>query len=127
MCSSRLCETCKGESPTKVILFYPPLILLSPASKTETSYKQNPTILCVFYFVCLHSSKALFLVELKGHVRLIFDSKVVIFISWTPMTLEELAVSCVNVKSINTFILNALKSNAKQADVFCMLDTKHSV
>ena len=43
------------------------------------------------------------------------------------MTLEELRISCVNVNSINTFKLKALRENAKQADILCMLDTKHSV
>ena len=43
------------------------------------------------------------------------------------MTLEEFSVSCVNVNSLNTFKLNALKDNAKQVDIFCMVDTKHSV
>ena len=43
------------------------------------------------------------------------------------MTLEEFRVSCVNVNSINNFKLRALKENAKQADIFCMVDTKHNL
>ena len=43
------------------------------------------------------------------------------------MTPELLRVSCVNVNSINTFKLKTLRDNAKKADIFCLLDTKHSV
>ena len=42
------------------------------------------------------------------------------------MTLEELTVSALNVNSINTFKHKALRSVAKEADIFCMLDTKHT-
>ena len=43
------------------------------------------------------------------------------------MNLEEIRISCVNVNSINIFKLRALRENAKQSDIFCMVDTKHNL
>ena len=42
------------------------------------------------------------------------------------MKLEEIRISCVNVNSINIFKFRALRENAKQSDIFCLIDTKHN-
>ena len=85
MCTPRLSESTKGESPTPLIFYHPPLILPTPTCTTETSYiKKIRPYFCVFYLMNLHKSKAPYLVEPNWQNRLAFNSRVTILISWAP-------------------------------------------